>query len=162
MLRKIRVFVKDVAKRDAETLIFAANELKKYLQSLTTKDIMLIEERDDEYAASFDGISLGLNLSEKLIPTADPKSEDSILIDVTGEDGLITGVNPRAVLLAVYRYLREMGFFFLRPGKDGEIYPEALKTDIHALYRAVGLKTPGQGIAFSMPVDAVVGLTPAE
>ena len=35
-----------------------------------------------------------------------------------------------------------------------------IKNDIlHALYRAVGLKTPGQGIAFSMPVDDVVGLT---
>ncbi len=35
-----------------------------------------------------------------------------------------------------------------------------IKDDIlHALYRAVGLKTPGQGIAFSMPVDAVVGLS---
>lgn len=34
-----------------------------------------------------------------------------------------------------------------------------IKNDIlHALYRAVGLKTPGQGIAFSMPVDAAVGL----
>lgn len=35
-----------------------------------------------------------------------------------------------------------------------------IKDDIlHALYRAVGLKTPGQGIAFSLPVDGVVGLT---
>lgn len=35
-----------------------------------------------------------------------------------------------------------------------------IKNDIlHALYKAVGLKTPGQGIAFSMPVDDVVGLT---
>ena len=34
-----------------------------------------------------------------------------------------------------------------------------IKNDIlHALYRAVGLNTPGQGIAFSMPVDAAVGL----
>ena len=30
---------------------------------------------------------------------------------------------------------------------------------LHALYRAVGLKTPGQGIAFSLPVDQVVGLS---
>lgn len=30
---------------------------------------------------------------------------------------------------------------------------------LHALYRAVGLNTPGQGIAFTMPVDDVVGLT---
>ena len=35
-----------------------------------------------------------------------------------------------------------------------------IKNDImHALYNAVGLNTPGQGIAFSMPVDSVVGLT---
>ncbi len=38
-----------------------------------------------------------------------------------------------------------------------------LKNDIlHALYRAVGLNTPGQGIAFTMPVDDVVGLTSFE
>lgn len=30
---------------------------------------------------------------------------------------------------------------------------------LHALYQTVGLNTPGQGIAFSLPVDAVVGLT---
>ena len=35
-----------------------------------------------------------------------------------------------------------------------------IKDDIlHALYKAVGLKTPGQGIAFTMPVDDVVGLS---
>ena len=35
----------------------------------------------------------------------------------------------------------------------------SLKNDIlHALYKAVGLKTPGQGIAFSMPVEDAVGL----
>ena len=40
------------------------------------------------------------------------------------------------------------------------LVPSNIKDDIlHALYRAVGLKTPGQGIAFSMPVDAVVGIT---
>jgi len=39
------------------------------------------------------------------------------------------------------------------------LVPTEIKNDIlHALYRAVGLKTPGQGIAFSMPVTAAVGL----
>ena len=34
-----------------------------------------------------------------------------------------------------------------------------LKNDIlHALYKSAGLKTPGQGIAFAMPVEDVVGL----
>lgn len=38
-----------------------------------------------------------------------------------------------------------------------------IKDDIlHALYRAVGLKTPGQGIAFSLPVEDVVGIQAEE
>lgn len=38
-----------------------------------------------------------------------------------------------------------------------------IKNDIlHALYKAVGLNTPGQGIAFSMPVESVVGLSSGE
>ena len=39
------------------------------------------------------------------------------------------------------------------------LVPSDIKDDVlHGLYRAVGLKTPGQGIAFSLPVDATVGL----
>ena len=30
---------------------------------------------------------------------------------------------------------------------------------LHALYKEVGLNTPGQGIAFALPVDKVVGLS---
>jgi nitrogen regulatory protein PII len=38
-----------------------------------------------------------------------------------------------------------------------------LKNDIlHAIYKKVGLSTPGQGIAFAMPVDNVVGLSEAK
>lgn len=38
-----------------------------------------------------------------------------------------------------------------------------IKSDIlHALYKSVGLNTPGQGIAFSMPVDEAVGLSEAK
>ena len=40
------------------------------------------------------------------------------------------------------------------------LVPANIKDDIlHALYKEVGLKTPGQGIAFSLPVDNVVGLS---
>ena len=39
------------------------------------------------------------------------------------------------------------------------LVPTACKDDIlHALYKEVGLDSAGQGIAFAMPVDAVVGL----
>lgn len=37
---------------------------------------------------------------------------------------------------------------------------QKLKEDVlRALYKSVGLNTPGQGIAFSLPVDEVVGLS---
>ncbi len=39
------------------------------------------------------------------------------------------------------------------------LVPTEIKDDVlHALYRKAGLKSEGQGIAFSMPVDDVVGL----
>ena len=38
------------------------------------------------------------------------------------------------------------------------IVPIELRNDIlHTVYQKVGLKTPGQGIAFSLPVEEVVG-----
>lgn len=43
------------------------------------------------------------------------------------------------------------------------VVPAKIKDDVlHALYKDVGLQTAGQGIAFSMPVDGAVGLTPIE
>lgn len=40
------------------------------------------------------------------------------------------------------------------------LVPAEIKDDVlHAVYRNAGLKTAGQGIAFSMPVDSVVGLS---
>lgn len=49
----------------------------------------------------------------------------------------------------------------IEPEKDAVILlvPEKIKDDVlHALYKEVGLDTPGQGIAFSLPVDSAVGL----
>lgn len=40
------------------------------------------------------------------------------------------------------------------------IIPSAIKDDVlHALYKEVGLDSAGQGIAFAMPVDSVVGIS---
>lgn len=55
-------------------------------------------------------------------------------------------------------------FFHITIQPDKEIVmilvPEQIKDDVlHAIYRSAGLKTEGQGIAFSLPVDEVVGIT---
>ena len=40
------------------------------------------------------------------------------------------------------------------------LVPASIKADVlHALYQEAGLNTPGQGIAFALPVDSVVGLS---
>lgn len=55
-------------------------------------------------------------------------------------------------------------FFHITIQPDKEIVmilvPSEIKDDVlHALYRNAGLKTDGQGIAFSMAVDNVVGIS---
>ncbi|MDE6075892.1 MAG: P-II family nitrogen regulator [Clostridia bacterium] len=55
-------------------------------------------------------------------------------------------------------------FFHITIQPDKEIVmilvPAEIKDAVlHALYRNAGLKTEGQGIAFSMPVDQVVGIS---
>ena len=54
-------------------------------------------------------------------------------------------------------------FFGITVQEEKEIVmiliPAELKAEVlHALYHAVGLHTPGQGIAFALPVDDVVGI----
>ena len=55
-------------------------------------------------------------------------------------------------------------FFHITIQPDKEIVmilvPASIKDDVlHAIYRSAGLKSEGQGIAFSLPVDDVVGIT---
>lgn len=57
-------------------------------------------------------------------------------------------------------------FFQITIQPDKEIVMILVPADIkdavlHALYRDAGLKSAGQGIAFSMPVDDVVGISDA-
>ena len=43
------------------------------------------------------------------------------------------------------------------------LVPASIKDAVmHALYKEAGLETRGQGIAFAMPVDSVVGISEAE
>lgn len=58
-------------------------------------------------------------------------------------------------------------FFQITIQPDKEIVMILVPADIkdavlHAIYQSAGLKSEGQGIAFSLPVDDVVGLTPSE
>lgn len=111
-----------------ETTAFAARELKRYISLIdSSADTVLL--RMNKYDWNIENLLfVGMDAAfEKDLPSlpenGNAKLDDGILIDVDGNRGVITGVNSRSVLLAVYRYLTELGCAWVRPGADGEIIP---------------------------------------
>jgi len=111
----------------SETVRFAFTELCRYLQ-LAAPGQMIRELAFDTYDANTQKLWIGMSadFSKQLPPVDDPDRDDAIYIDVTNGVGIITGTNPRSVLIAVYRFLKELGFAWIRPGKDGEIIPTSI------------------------------------
>jgi hypothetical protein len=48
---------------------------------------------------------------------------DALAVETTSSGGVLAGSNPRSALFAVYAYLRELGFAWVRPGASGEVVP---------------------------------------
>lgn len=92
---------------EGETFAYAAEELFRCLSAM-----------DETLTEGEGGLSLSLDLIE-----GDPAS-DRIEIDVERGVGRITGVNPRAVLIAVYRFLYELGCRWTCPDEAGEHIPK--------------------------------------
>lgn len=120
MLWKIKLATNGLCEKDVNTLFFAAEELKKYLLQSVSDEIIICEGGDLTEGA----IRLGVGLRDDIPPVEDAYYDDAIVIDVKGHSGVITGSNARSVLIAAYRYLRELGYTFIRPGKEGERAPE--------------------------------------
>ncbi len=123
MLWKIKGVTAQLTEKDRNTVLFACEELKKYLSYVTEEQILISEQESWDES----GIALGISLSEDVPKGKDSYFDDAVFIDVKGKNGVITGSNARSVLIGVYRYLREQGFVFLRPGKEGELIPAGLK-----------------------------------
>ena len=107
----------------ATPIDFAAEELKRYLR-------MMIPEAGHCNVkftpGAKDGFRVGL-LSDFGLPDSDVEDshmDEIMYADCSEKGGIIAGNNPRAVLLAVYEYLRAQGCRWLLPGVDGEYIPE--------------------------------------
>ena len=103
------------------TIDFAANELKSYIEKADTSlKTEIIEAEQNE-----NHLNVGICdcFSDLLPKVEDKESDDAIYINVKDGKGIITGTNERSVLIAVYRYLKELGVKFIRPGKDNEVIP---------------------------------------
>lgn len=95
-----------------QTLIFAKQELNRYIKAITGST-----EHD-----------ITLSLSEG----TDSPYTDRYAIDITAGIGRISGCNPRSVLLGVYRFLYLIGCRFLAPGQGGEFLPQKRLADCNA------------------------------
>ena len=109
-----------------EVIAFAQQELLKYLQRMLGPGQVMQADADKGSVLAGRGLRLGLiaDFPELTAPEVEnPAYDDAIAIRFHGGAGLIAGVNPRSVLLAVYRFLTEAGCHWVRPGADGEIIP---------------------------------------
>ena len=111
--------------KDRKTLVFAALELQKYFLKVTDCEFA-VGACDGCEETDINTIYIGIGLSPNLAKVDDALLDDGIYINVKKFSGVITGTNARSVLIAVYRYLKEIGFSFIRPGENGENYPKTL------------------------------------
>jgi hypothetical protein len=103
-------------------LHFAASEARAYLQRMNEGTAVELVPRQD-YRPDEAGLWLATFAQVGLTAQSSHPLDDEIHIAVQDGRGLIAGANPRSVLLAVYRYLMELGCRWVRPGVDGEFIP---------------------------------------
>lgn len=105
---------------------FAVQELTKYLKQMDgelTVDVLCA----DKVQPAFQNIIwVGLDdaFANQVAAVKDAEVDDAVAIHVENGSGFITGSNTYSVLLAAYRFLKELGCDWLRPGVAGERIPQ--------------------------------------
>ena len=100
--------MKIILSRQTETLIYAAEELKKYIELVDPS--VLAEIVNDDAA---DGIKLGL-LSDFGLDASDVSDamiDDVVDVDIKNLSGYISGSNERSVLFGVYKQIQDTRLF---------------------------------------------------
>lgn len=109
-----------------EVVDFAVQELTRYLKRMDKKLVVDILQTDKLEESFENVIWVGLDekLASKVPAVADAVMDDAIVISIENGTGYITGSNERSVLIAAYRFLRELGCRWVRPGVEGERIPQ--------------------------------------
>ncbi|MDP6778648.1 MAG: DUF4838 domain-containing protein [Candidatus Latescibacteria bacterium] len=133
---------------DDPIIRFAGEELERALREMSGATALLVAGGGPEMEP--ETLLLTCGGSADLPAVRDPALDDAIAIDVRSRRGTIAGANARAVLIAVYRYLTELGCRWIRPGTDGELIPavdDPLSRDVQVRekpsYRHRGLAIEG-------------------
>ncbi len=103
------------------TCEFAKSELKAYLSRMGNPDFTITFKISNPAEKSMEEV-------------LDCGLDDQYYIHIDSDTRIISANNPRALLLAVYRYLAMIGCRFLRPGKTFEIVPVYQSTESFYAY----------------------------
>lgn len=109
-----------------ETVVYAAEELKKYVVAMSGGAICPEILHVNALTAAPDTVLLG-TLAEFDLERGeeyDPMLDDIIDVDIKGLGGYIAGSNYRSILMGVYKYCTSAGCCFIRPGVDGDFVPK--------------------------------------
>ncbi len=108
-----------------KTIDFALDELEKYLKLIDADSVIdrRVYSDYDENVENVIWVGESESFSSRFPEVENPELDDAILIDIAQMSGIISGNNQRAVLIAVYRFLRELGCAWVRNTRDGEIIP---------------------------------------
>ncbi len=108
-----------------KTISYAVDELSRYLKMID--EALMVDRRIySSYDPDIKGVIwVGEDKAfDTLLPDVSEREiDDAIYIDVKDSVGIVTGTNPRSVLIAVYRLLKELGCAWVRNTSDGEIIP---------------------------------------
>ena len=102
---------------NSETVSFAVEELKRLIKEMDATLTLDVRKYASYNETVKNALWVGLGFTEK-------SETDTINISVKDSAGFISGSNERSVLIAVYRFMKEMGCTFLYPGKEGEVIPQ--------------------------------------
>ncbi len=104
---------------DNITVKFAVREIARLIKAMDNSVSLDIRKYKEKDLAVKNALWVGLDGSVEA-----SQKNDSIYIKVENGAGVISGANERSVLIAAYRFMKEMGCRFLYPGKDGEKIPK--------------------------------------
>ena len=107
------------------TVAFAGAELERILHRMTGGTVVHMPGTNPRPEADTLVVGCAEDFPDVALPeVADANLDDAIVLDIRERCGIIVGANPRATLIAAYRYLSELGCRWVRPGNDGELIPE--------------------------------------
>lgn len=118
---------------DHPTVDFAIQELLRCVKQMDPELIVEVLQTQfvDERFRGVIWVGLDSSLTQKVPSVENSELDDAISIFIQNDHGWITGSNYRSVLIAAYRFLKELGCDWVRPGREGERIPNREVADIN-------------------------------